>query len=369
MSKRVLFRVSVASPAMASTRYRAMMPAVGLEALEYRCDVSARPLGNGAIRAHACVVFAKAFRASDVETAARVRACGVPYVLDVCDHMFFAAYGGGKGAAYAENFRTMAAGAAAITTTGEALALVVRGLAPKTPIRVIPDQLETPETLALVQARAAGWARPGLGERLRKALQGRPTPPAPHAPPPPSSEAPTLIWFGNHGAAHSAFGMGALEAHLPLLAEINSETPLRLLVVSNSREKFDRLFAGAPFAAEYRDWASARIFDDLAEAKICLMPMPHEPFTQTKSANRAVLALSRGVAVVADDFPALTPLRECLIVNDWAGGVRRYLADETLRQAHVARGRDIVEQLYSAETVAKQWADLVESVSKTAKDG
>lgn len=367
MSKNVLFRVAVASPAMASTRYRAMMPAVGLEALGYRCDVNAQPLSDGAIRASACVVFAKAFRASDVATAARVRASGVPYVLDVCDHMFFAEYGGGKGPAYAQAFKTMAAGAAAITTTGEALALVVRGLAPKTPIRIIPDQLETPETLARVQARAESWARPSLGARLRRILRGPPPPPVPRAPTAPSA-ATTLIWFGNHGAGHSAFGMGALETHLPLLAEINAETPLRLLVVSNSREKFERLFADAPFIAEYRDWASARIFDDLAEAKICLMPMPHEPFTQTKSANRAVLALSRGVAVVADDFPALTPLRECLITNDWAGGVRRYLADETLRQAHVARGREIVEQLYSAETVAKQWADLVEGLSKTAKD-
>ena len=93
--------------------------------------------------------------------------------------------------------------------------------------------------------------------------------------------------------------------------------------------------------------------------------MPLEPFTRCKSANRIVLALSRGSAVIADDFPALADFHACVQIADWENSLRRYLSDEPLRRAHIAEGRRIIAERYAAPVVARQWIDLIRRVGRS----
>ena len=140
---------------------------------------------------------------------------------------------------------------------------------------------------------------------------------------------------------------------------------LKLLIVSNSREKYAQMFEGAALRTEYREWIPARIFADLDEADICLIPIPRERFALAKSANRVALALSRGTAVIADDFPALEEFSGCVVSGgDWAGGLKLYLEDENRRLADIARGKAVIEAFCSPTAVARKWADLIESLPK-----
>lgn len=345
---------------LASTRYRAMAPAIGLEQAGYACTVTDRTISDADLRQCAAIIFAKALRTEDVALAERANALGAPVLLDICDHMFFDAYGGGKGAQYAAAYRSMASLAKATVTTTTPLADILRDLAPQTPIEIIPDYEETPASVAKIAARARQWRPPTWRQRVRDLV-------LPHTPKqaPLVSANPIVAWFGNHGAPHSDFGMAALAALLPALANVAKTHPFTLLVISNSRAKFDQLFADAPFQAIYREWTPDGVFALIDRATISLMPMPLEPFTRCKSANRIVLALSRGSAVIADDFPALADFKDCIEIADWENALRRYLSDEPLRRTHVAEGRRIIAEHYAAPTVARQWTDLIRRVRRS----
>ena len=56
MTARVIFAVASSSLDLASTRYRAMMPAIGLEGLGFSCEVTDRPLGEAEIQGARCIV-------------------------------------------------------------------------------------------------------------------------------------------------------------------------------------------------------------------------------------------------------------------------------------------------------------------------
>ncbi|MGE0742036.1 MAG: glycosyltransferase [Hyphomonadaceae bacterium] len=385
----VIFRVHSASPNLASTRYRALMPALGLDALGLRTIVTDSAIDETMLRACRCIIFAKAIRPSDMAIAFEAHRLGAPIIIDLCDDMFIPDYGGGKGALYRATFKAMAEIAHTIVTTGPAMRDTLAALAPNTPIVVIPDQLETPDLLARVIKRPdakkkdvtwrdrAAYAlnNPGAAlKRVQTRLGLAPPPTAksapPPSPPPPAAAAPkprTIIWFGNHGAEHSAFGMGGLTEVLPHLSAVAKTHNIKLLVVSNSRDKFNHITAGADFRSEYREWSAPRIFADLDEADICLIPMPRERFALGKSANRIALALSRNCAVIANDFPALAPFHGSVVLEDWAGGLQLYLDDEERRQHDIARGKAVIAAFCSPEAVAKAWADLIESLPERTR--
>ena len=114
---------------------------------------------------------------------------------------------------------------------------------------------------------------------------------------------------------------------LDSLARINQTLPLRLRVISNNRDMFNEIFEALPFPAEYRAWDPLFVFDQVGSADVCILPNSRDAFSSTKSANRAVLALSLGVPVVATRIPSMEPLQGCVVLDDWDAGLRRYLGD------------------------------------------
>jgi hypothetical protein len=169
----------------------------------------------------------------------------------------------------------------------------------------------------------------------------------------------TVIWFGHHGSNHGRYGLIVLADLIPQLKAIDRQIPIRLLVVSDDQKKFERLFAGIGFPAEFRQWNPLRIFDDIRSADVCLVPNSKDLFSITKSANRAVLALSLGVPVVATRVPSTEPLEGSVIFDDWVGGVLHYLSDREAVNTHLITAAQIIEKEYSGRAIGQIWSRIL----------
>jgi hypothetical protein len=169
----------------------------------------------------------------------------------------------------------------------------------------------------------------------------------------------TVIWFGHHGSGHGRYGMIVLADLADDLVRVNRDIPLRLLVVSDNRDKFEELFGALPFKAEFRYWHPLRIFGDIRSADVCVVPNSRDIFSITKSANRAVLALSLGVPVVATRVPATAPLEGCVVFDDWETGLRRYLATPEAASADIEAATRLIERDYSSRAIGEAWCRIL----------
>lgn len=416
-SRLVIFKVASAHPRLASTRIRALLPALGLERRGYECRVEDGDIDDALLARADCLVLVKSLRPSDVDLACRAYAAGKPVILDVCDNMFFDDYGNGQGIRFSVRFAAITKIASAVVTTGPCLAAILRDHTPEgVPIVEIPDQLETRDDVEFIIERASSGSPPQAkaavarqaAARLWRALthprlaarsvrrrilsgQGRwgaaadrlfrrprwnpvesggeakPANSSQHGPSAPaeagrSPKPKTLVWFGNHGADHGDFGMLTLLPLLPDLIAISRRVPIKLLVVSNHRGKFNRHLARLPFPSEYREWHPLRIFKDIADADLCLLPNSQDNFSICKSGNRATLSLSLGVPVVATEIPSLAPLAPFIALDDWAEGIERYLTDPVRRQNDVEGARRLIAERYSGEAISDRWAQLIENI-------
>lgn len=177
----------------------------------------------------------------------------------------------------------------------------------------------------------------------------------------------TVLWFGNHGAKYGNFGMANILEVAAALETIGQERPLRLVVVSNSREKYDRCIAPLPFSTDYLPWHPRKIYDYIRASDVVIIPNSQSTFSICKSANRAVLALSQGTPVIANPTPALDLFAGCIwpVTQpvDWEEGLSTYLLQPEVGRAHVVKARRAIAQHLSGEIIAQQWLDLIKSVS------
>jgi len=172
-----------------------------------------------------------------------------------------------------------------------------------------------------------------------------------------------VLWFGQHGAPHSKFGMESLEALLPVLEDVNQSVPIELIVVSNNFDRFAALERQVSFPCRYSKWTLGGIFAHLRECDVCVMPNPRDEFSITKSANRAVLALSMGVPVVATSIPSFLPLADCIALDNWKGGLLAYLTDDARRRRDVDAAQRVLAREYDSEVIAERWRNLIDTLS------
>ncbi|MGH8772109.1 MAG: hypothetical protein ACREV2_13175, partial [Burkholderiales bacterium] len=173
----------------------------------------------------------------------------------------------------------------------------------------------------------------------------------------------TLIWFGNHGASYGQFGLEDLARLRPALCTIAERHRIRLIVVSNSEERFNELIRPFPFSTCYVPWRPGVVEEIFQQSEIALLPNSLDAFSVCKSANRAVLALHHGVPVVATRTPALQLFAGCVMFDDWIGGIESYLNDPQLAQQHVAVARAIIKREFSGKRIATEWDAILRRVS------
>jgi hypothetical protein len=168
-----------------------------------------------------------------------------------------------------------------------------------------------------------------------------------------------IVWFGNHGAAHARFGMLDLLQIREPLETIAREFDVELVVVSNNLEKFDEHIKPMAIPSRYVEWSPGAVDAWLKKAAVVVVPNTLDPFSVCKSANRTVLAVERGVPVVATPTPALEPLAGLVHVGDVLQGLRRYLADPQAGKADAAAARSRAEAAFGQQALTLAWQDLL----------
>lgn len=168
-----------------------------------------------------------------------------------------------------------------------------------------------------------------------------------------------ILWFGNHGANHASFGMLDLLSIREPLETLAKEMALELVVVSNNRGKFDQHIKPFNIPTRYIEWKPDSVATHIRNADVVVIPNSLDDFSICKSSNRSVMALSYGVPVVATATPALEPLRGCITLDDFEGGLRRYLTDKTYAELHVQEGKKQINVLYGQPMIGQLWHQLL----------
>lgn len=358
----VCWRLSAWAPDIASTRYRAAIPARHLANRGVASRFSWGRYGVLDPEPPDAVVFVKTFSNRDVALAQEAADAGVPVVLDVCDNVFARGYR----AHSPDNLKRMSEVAATVVTTGPALARVLRReLDRELPVLVVPDPVETADevrhAVRLLRQARLGRAlrdRPGdlplavawvLGWELAPALRrwvGRAA----------TAELPQVLWFGNAGSVEPRFGivnLGDVSGELEAAAR---EVRFRLLVVTSARDAYREQIEPLALDTAFAPWDRLTIFRHVRESAVVIVPNSRDEFSVCKSANRPVLALSQGTPVVATRIPSLDPLDGCMLFDDFRAGLVTYLRDRDLAAEHVLRAGDVIEREFAPGAIAERWA-------------
>jgi glycosyltransferase involved in cell wall biosynthesis len=362
----IAWRVRADDVDAASVRYRCTTPARHLAALGVESRLSwgaSDPLAEARPDA---VVFVKAFGPAELDAAERATAAGVRVLLDVCDNLFSPGYPATASGQDPDTLRRMAELAAGITTTGPALAEILRDeVGDRAPVHEIPDPVETLEDLRWAQRfvwrerlrrRSPAALAHGAHRDLRD-LRRRLAP----APKPGGRDLPQVIWFGNAGSTTPRFGLVNLLDVADQLVAAHERAPFRLLVLTGDPGEHRGRLEALPFETTFARWHRRAAFRHLPGSAAALVPFAHDDFNRVKSANRAVLALSQGVPVVAARIPSLEPLADCIELDDFDAGLSRYLADPGHAREHVARAGEVIDRVYSGLAVARAWSAVLSS--------
>ena len=359
---RLAWIVPDADPAVASFRYRCLIPAWALQQVGHDSvifsDQHPDPTSFDAL----IVVKQAGGRLHDVARDFRSR--GKPVFLDLCDNIFVPGYAQRRGPELsAESAGDLARHADAFVTPTRALERVARRhLGEEVASWVVPDAAITPDAYQAISAwLPQSVASPVLGPFAGRDLHDGQTFgvesdwQVDHLP----EDTARVIWFGRHGSFHSDFGMGLLKPVIEELERAHRDRPIELVVISNNRVRFDALTHGVNIFTRYEAWSNERVFFELSRANLFVMPSAADPFSLCKSANRAVLALANGVPVVATYLESLEPLREVMVLDDWRAGIDTYLFEPHTVRDHLSRAQPILAQHFSIEAIGRQWNEAL----------
>lgn len=419
MSERKLvgWKVAKLSADVASIRYRAMLPVLELEGrgMDARLFSHASPDN---LQGLDCLVIVKSFTPDDFFLVCEARKRGIPVVIDLCDNIFIEGYGkkaGVRSSLPALHFDQMARLASAVVVTTAPLADVVRSrLGGGCRVFVIPDGVEDEQLLARMGVRlraaayrereslstrsarrfvslrrrlgilrtaelgpylinAMGFALRSHRQRLMRRFAARANPGArPAAPrPAPVADGPAadvvaasakrILWFGHHGAGYARFGVTDLLTVQADLEAIAGEFDVELVVVTNSRAKYDQLVRPMAIRSRYVEWSSDAVQTEMRRAAVTIIPNSLDAFSLCKSANRAVLSLLNGVPVVATRTPALQELDACLAPGDFRTGLRTCLASRPDALVDREKVRALIDSLYGGRIIGDRWQDVIGS--------
>lgn len=355
---RLAWIVPDADPAVASFRYRCLIPAWALHQIGHDSAIFVDERPDPAAFDALIVVKQAGERLHEVARAFRSR--GQPVFLDLCDNIFVPGYAQRRGPDLSpESAADLARHADAIVTPSRALERVARQhLGEEVGSWVVPDAAITPDAYQAISAwlprsvARAGHVGPAARDPHTGGMFGVESDwQVDHLP----EDTARVVWFGRHGSFHSEFGMGLLKPVIEELESAHGDRPIELVVISNNRIRFDALTHGVKIFTRYEAWSSERVFFELSRADLFVMPSAADPFSVCKSANRAVLALANNVPVVATYLESLEALRDVIMLDDWRAGIDAYLFDHHTAKEHLRRAQPILAELFSIEAIGRQW--------------
>jgi hypothetical protein len=330
-------------PKVASSRLRCLGP---LTELQSRGDL-VELFDPRHVCRYAAVVYSKVYDDRSYYEAVDLQRRGVRIIFDLCDNHFYNPHNLKYWKEARQRLARMMNLADVLVASTEALAEVIKSeLLTQRPIDVIGDPVET----EIGNYAMSGWRRwlalRHSGTVLSKLTIGQGQGRSP------------LVWFGNHGSPSAEGGMLDLQRIRPLLEKLNRQRPISLTVISNSRWKYRHYIEPWAIPTYYLSWHPATFLASLRAHLIAVIPISPNPFTVCKSNNRLALALSEGVAVVADVIPSYRDFAGACYLGDWETGLQSYLTDPHVRSSHAALGRTIARDEWSMSRIADRWQTL-----------
>ena len=171
-----------------------------------------------------------------------------------------------------------------------------------------------------------------------------------------------LLWFGNHGGDYANFGMLDLLNIQKDLEAVAKEFNVRLVVVSNNRDKFEKHISKFDMCTEYYEWSIDLLNERLKEASVVLLPNSLDPFSECKSPNRAVMAISAGIPVVATKTKALAPFVDYVNFDDFYNGICECLLDSKKINVDIQKRSKFINKKFGIEVIKEQWLDAINKV-------
>ncbi|WP_141562174.1 glycosyltransferase [Pseudomonas sp. ICMP 561] len=406
---------------VASIRYRAILPAVALEASGHKCEVFHRsnppPLESLDI-----LIVVKDFSVECYGLMQRASRLNIPVIFDLCDNIFVPGYGKYSANVPSDMFKAIAKLASGFVVTTIPLAEAIENYTGGVPVHIIPDGVISLETNALLDrclqvaldaakertpppshpliikfkklAKLCGavsisgvlkkiarrWrsllrlgfyirqtrrATAYLVAKARMTLQRltakrdskllKQLDKTPNIIAQPSPTAKQLLWFGNHGADYANFGIRDVVLIKSALEFISKDYDVELVIVSNDLAKYETYILPMNIPSRYVPWSKLSIELEMQRAHVVLLPNSLDAFSICKSANRAVQALVNGLPVIATNTPALAPLRGAIVVDDFIGGLKRYLSSASEVATDVKYGQELAAVHFSPDRIAQLW--------------
>jgi glycosyltransferase involved in cell wall biosynthesis len=403
---------------IASVRYRALLPMLALESVDVQNRIFSSSIDLNLDGLDALVIV-KSFTPDDLFLAQHASSRGIRVVIDLCDNIFIGNYGKSAGkTSPAQIFEAIAMQADAIVVTTEPLAAIVRQRVPHVQVSVIPDGIETSAMyksmykqlrdaelfakthevrllmrklrnlmvrlreeglslavrlfwrlvirgkkalrgqLKLLMSRGVGLTKKlgtsGLATRLDARGAQEIVPVATDM-----LHTKTILWFGNHGAPHASFGILDLLEIRDALESVAKAFDVELVVISNHRSKYEEQIRPLQIPSRYFEWSSQLVDQWMEQADVVVIPNSLDAFSICKSANRSVMAVSRGVPVVATLTPALEPMAPHIHTGDTFEGLFRYLDDREAGRRDANAAYELAKDAFGQTTIARAWLALL----------
>jgi hypothetical protein len=334
---------------VASTRIRCLNPLHELQRRGFPVEIF-RPEH---VSQYTAVVYSKLYDEASYREAAGLRDRGTRIVVDLCDNHFYNPTGKPELARARVALERMLRLADYLVASTPELGSVIRAeLGTDRPVEVIGDAVE--ETIAGDhESGLRRWLRRRELQRLLAWLENGRTM---------GIEA-ALVWFGIHGGPHHEHGIGDLLRVRPLIEQLHQRHRVQLTVISNSRQKFDRLIAPWSVPTHYLEWSPLTFLPALRAHQIALIPVTQNPFTWCKSNNRLATAIAAGLGVVADTIPSYQEFAQVCRLDDWEKGLSDYVRDPAIRSRDVQAGQTLVSRFCSPERIADAWQRLFTTVT------
>lgn len=331
-SMRVGWRPCSYDPKIFSPRIRAILPAQYLA----KAGVDAIVVPENGEGRYDCVVFQKAYSKRDLELARRLKAEGARLIFDLCDNHFYNPTDDPGVAEKVKRLEGMLELVDAVTVSSPEIAKLITSK----PWFQVDDALEL-----LPCTRLAGC----IGQYTRPVRRK-------------ASKAVRLVWHGQSGTEHLASGLAPVSKIVPELERLHARMPLRLTIMSNSRDAFKRHIAPARFPTSFVRWRPQTFALLFAQQDICLLPIDHNPFTVCKTNNRAMTSLLLGVPVIADEIPSYREFKDWMFFGDWTNHITQYVKGPRLASHHVRDAQAHIAATYTEARVVGQWRAALDAV-------
>jgi hypothetical protein len=324
-------------PKVASVRFRCLNPIAELKRRNFPVELFHQPH----VPNYSGVIFSKLYDERNYRLAQELRKQGKAVIFDICDNHFYNPYHLEKFKVVREQLLKMLSIADLVVASTPTLAdILVEEVKLASPPVVIGD---APEDDVISRNAQGNW-RFWLSTKFARKPNFR------------QNGLANLLWFGIHGGENAPYGMLDLLLQKELLIEFSKRYPMQLIIVSDSRAKYEQYIKPLPIRTAYVEWGSVPFAQILEQSDINIIPISRNPFTACKTNNRLATALYAGVPTVADEIPSYRDLSPFCVLDNWGYGLKLYVENPAIGAEHVKAARAYISERYTIKQIGDSWA-------------